>query len=73
MRDGGKVCIYDPEVKSDQIFRDMSTPKFEWDKPNYTQSVSRYLENVQVGHINLVGGWWTAYGSAKAAVATWEA
>ena len=43
-----RCVIYDPEVKSDQIFRDMSTPKFEWDRPNYSKSASRYMENVQV-------------------------
>ena len=48
IRDGGKVCIYDPEVAPDQIFRDMSTPKFEWDRPNYTKSSSNFLENVTV-------------------------
>ncbi len=24
----------------------MSTPKFEWDRPNYTKSTSKYMENV---------------------------
>lgn len=48
IRDGGRVCIYDPEVKSEQIFRDMSTPKFEWDRPNYNKTESHMLENVQV-------------------------
>ena len=56
IRDGGKCCIYDPEVSPDQIFRDMSTPKFEWDKPNYTKSASHFLDNVQVGAM-LCWGW----------------
>jgi len=47
IRDGGKVAIYDPEVKQDQMFRDMSTPKFEWDRPNYNKTESHFLENVQ--------------------------
>uniref|UniRef100_A0A7S0WV08 UDP-glucose 6-dehydrogenase n=1 Tax=Chlamydomonas leiostraca TaxID=1034604 RepID=A0A7S0WV08_9CHLO len=47
IRDGAKVAIYDPEVTSDQIFRDLSTPKFEWDRPDYSRSHSRILENVQ--------------------------
>ena len=54
IRDGGKVCVYDPEVSPDQIFRDMSTPKFEWDKPNYTKSASHFLENVQVCLMRIV-------------------
>lgn len=49
IRDGGKCAIYDPEVKQDQIFRDMSTPKFEWDRPNYNKTESHFLDNVQVG------------------------
>jgi UDPglucose 6-dehydrogenase len=48
LRDGGKCVIYDPEVKSETIFRDMSTPKFEWDRPMYNKSASKYMENVQV-------------------------
>eukprot|EP00195_Chlamydomonas_chlamydogama_P006455 CAMPEP_0202900278 /NCGR_PEP_ID=MMETSP1392-20130828/10795_1 /ASSEMBLY_ACC=CAM_ASM_000868 /TAXON_ID=225041 /ORGANISM="Chlamydomonas chlamydogama, Strain SAG 11-48b" /LENGTH=462 /DNA_ID=CAMNT_0049586635 /DNA_START=203 /DNA_END=1591 /DNA_ORIENTATION=+ len=48
IRDGGKCCIYDPEVKPDQIFRDLSTPKFEWDRPNYSKSASHILQNVQI-------------------------
>ncbi|KAG2422449.1 hypothetical protein HXX76_016019 [Chlamydomonas incerta] len=48
IRDGAKCCIYDPEVKAEQIFRDLSAPKFEWDRPNYSRSQSHILENVQV-------------------------
>ncbi|GFR44190.1 hypothetical protein Agub_g5373 [Astrephomene gubernaculifera] len=48
IRDGAKVCVYDPEVSPEQIFRDMSTPKFEWDRPNYSRSQSHMLDNVQV-------------------------
>ncbi|KAG1654793.1 hypothetical protein FOA52_005728 [Chlamydomonas sp. UWO 241] len=48
IRDGGKCCVYDPEVTTDQILRDMSTPKFEWDRPNYSRSSTHFLENVQV-------------------------
>lgn len=36
------------QVTSDQIFRDLSAPKFEWDRPNYSKSASHILENVQV-------------------------
>ncbi|EFJ52903.1 hypothetical protein VOLCADRAFT_72551 [Volvox carteri f. nagariensis] len=48
IRDGAKVCVYDPEVTAEQIFRDLSAPKFEWDRPNYSRSASHMLENVQV-------------------------
>lgn len=48
IRDGAKVCVYDPEVTAEQIFRDLSAPKFEWDRPNYNRSASNMLENVQV-------------------------
>ncbi|PNW81468.1 hypothetical protein CHLRE_07g357200v5 [Chlamydomonas reinhardtii] len=48
IRDGAKCCIFDPEVKAEQIFRDLSAPKFEWDRPNYSRSQSHMLENVQV-------------------------
>ncbi|KAG2434320.1 hypothetical protein HYH02_012342 [Chlamydomonas schloesseri] len=48
IRDGAKCSIYDPEVKAEQIFRDLSAPKFEWDRPNYSRSQSHMLENVQV-------------------------
>lgn len=43
-----QVAVYDPKVTSEQIFRDMSTPKFEWDRPDYSRSHTRLLDNVQV-------------------------
>lgn len=46
IRDGAKVCVFDPQVTPDQIFRDLSTPKFEWDRPNYSRSSSHILDNV---------------------------
>ncbi|KAG2493896.1 hypothetical protein HYH03_007833 [Edaphochlamys debaryana] len=48
IRDGARCCIFDPEVTPEQIFRDLSAPKFEWDRPNYSRSQSHMLENVQV-------------------------
>lgn len=48
IRDGANLVISDPEVTSEQIFRDLSTPKFEWDRPNYSKSASTMLDNVQV-------------------------
>lgn len=50
IRDGAKLHIYDPKVTPDQIYRDMTTPKFEWDRPLYTKSQSSILENVVVAN-----------------------
>lgn len=43
-----QLAIYDPKVTSEQIFRDISTPKFEWDRPDYSRSHSRILDNIKV-------------------------
>ncbi|MEW5298888.1 MAG: hypothetical protein WDW36_001962 [Sanguina aurantia] len=48
IRDGANLVISDPEVTSEQIFRDLSTPKFEWDRPNYSKSSSIMLDNVTI-------------------------
>mmetsp|Transcript_2047 Transcript_2047/g.3218 ORF Transcript_2047/g.3218 Transcript_2047/m.3218 type:complete len:484 (-) Transcript_2047:397-1848(-) len=48
IRDGAKLSIYDPKVSSEQMFRDISTPKFDWDRPHYNQSQSRILDNITV-------------------------
>ncbi|KAL6753867.1 UDP-glucose dehydrogenase [Haematococcus lacustris] len=48
IRDGAKVHVYDPQVTSDQVFRDLSTSKFEWDRPDYSRSHTRILDNVKV-------------------------
>ncbi|KAJ9525207.1 hypothetical protein QJQ45_020743 [Haematococcus lacustris] len=48
IRDGAKVSIFDPQVTSDQVFRDLSTSKFEWDRPDYSRSHTRILDNVKV-------------------------
>jgi len=42
MDDGAKCCIYDPQVKEQQIFRDMATAKFEWDHPTVKSGVNPY-------------------------------
>ncbi|KAL6746731.1 UDP-glucose dehydrogenase [Haematococcus lacustris] len=47
IRDGAKVSIFDPQVTSDQVFRDLSTSKFEWDRPDYSRSHTRILDNVK--------------------------
>ncbi|EIE24160.1 UDP-glucose 6-dehydrogenase [Coccomyxa subellipsoidea C-169] len=31
--DDARLSIYDPQVQQDQIFRDLSMPKFQWDHP----------------------------------------
>lgn len=36
------------QVKAEQIFRDLSTPKFEWDRPNYSRSHTKILDNIQI-------------------------
>jgi UDPglucose 6-dehydrogenase len=58
IRDNARVCVYDPEVTPEQIFRDLTAPKFEWDRPNYSRSQSHMLENVQVvsDHVAAVDG-----------------
>lgn len=33
MRDGAKLCIFDPKVEEKQVYLDLATPKFEWDHP----------------------------------------
>ena len=34
--DGAKLHIYDPKVTKEQIIKDLSTPKFEWDHPSHS-------------------------------------
>lgn len=48
IRDGAKIHVYDPKVTPNQIYLDLTTPKFEWDRPLYTKSASSILENVTV-------------------------
>jgi len=48
---GDKAClsIYDPQVSEDQIQRDLSTKKFDWDHPIHLQRSSpTYVEQVSV-------------------------
>ena len=33
LRDGAKLCVYDPKVEENQIHVDLDTAKFEWDHP----------------------------------------
>ncbi len=50
IKDGAKVCIWDPKVTSMQIFTDLSTPKFEWDRPRgWNKSESAIMQSVEVG------------------------
>ena len=43
-----QVAVYDPKVSHEQILRDLSVPKFEWDRPDYSRSHTQLLDNVQV-------------------------
>jgi hypothetical protein len=57
IKDGAKVCIYDPKVTSMQIFTDLSTPKFEWDRPRgWNKSESAIMQSVEVGGAGALGG-----------------
>ncbi|CAF2008483.1 unnamed protein product [Brassica napus] len=38
--DKARLCIYDPQVTEDQIQRDLSMNKFEWDHPLHLQPMS---------------------------------
>jgi UDPglucose 6-dehydrogenase len=49
LADGARVVVYDPKVQALQVFRDLSAPKFAWDRPyGWAKSESRILESVQV-------------------------
>ncbi|KAF6264477.1 UDP-glucose dehydrogenase [Scenedesmus sp. NREL 46B-D3] len=49
LADGAKCVVYDPKVTPVQVFRDLSAPKFEWDRPHgWSKSESHITENVQV-------------------------
>ncbi len=49
IKDGAKACIWDPKVTSMQIFTDLSTPKFEWDRPRgWNKSESAIMQSVEV-------------------------
>ena len=49
LADGAKCVVYDPKVAAIQIFRDLSAPKFAWDRPHgWNKSESHIMDNVQV-------------------------
>ena len=49
LADNARVVVYDPKVAALQVFRDLSAPKFAWDRPyGWAKSESRILESVQV-------------------------
>eukprot|EP00877_Chromochloris_zofingiensis_P011538 jgi/Chrzof1/6638/Cz19g03190.t1 len=51
IEDCAQVVVYDPKVQALQVYRDLSAPKFEWDRPHgWNKSESRILESVQVSH-----------------------
>ncbi|CAI5986715.1 unnamed protein product [Closterium sp. NIES-65] len=60
LRDQADVSIYDPQVTEEQIRRDLSMNKFDWDHPYHLQPVSpRVHQKVSVS--------WDAYGACKGA------
>eukprot|EP00803_Ostreobium_quekettii_P002859 evm.model.scf_168.11 EVM.evm.TU.scf_168.11 scf_168:102738-107798(+) len=48
MRDGARLCIYDPKVAECQIFADLTTPKYEWDHPGSPGAAGRGSVPVEV-------------------------
>jgi UDPglucose 6-dehydrogenase len=49
LADGARLVVFDPKVQALQVFRDLSAPKFAWDRPHgWAKSESHILENVQV-------------------------
>ncbi|KAI8467953.1 MAG: UDP-glucose dehydrogenase [Monoraphidium minutum] len=48
LADGAKCAVYDPKVAPIQMFRDLSAPKYAWDRPHgWTKSENHIMENVQ--------------------------
>ena len=48
LADGAKCAIWDPKVEAIQMFRDLSAPKYAWDRPHgWTKSEHHIMENVQ--------------------------
>ncbi len=70
-----QLAVYDPKVTADQIFRDLSTAKFEWDRPDYSRSHSRLLENVKVSNTctHMVHGRHRMHGICLAPFHYWSA
>lgn len=48
MRDNAKLCIYDPKVTSEQVFFDLTAPKFLWDHPRSPSSSYSHLKTVDI-------------------------
>ncbi|GBF90244.1 UDP-glucose dehydrogenase [Raphidocelis subcapitata] len=48
LADGAKCAVYDPQVAPIQMFRDLSAPKYAWDRPHgWTKSENHIMESVQ--------------------------
>jgi UDP-glucose 6-dehydrogenase len=57
LTDGAKCAVYDPQVPPIQMFRDLSAPKYAWDRPHgWTKSENHIMESVQVGREGGSGG-----------------
>jgi UDPglucose 6-dehydrogenase len=47
LADGAKLSVYDPQVAPVQVFRDLSAPKYAWDRPHgWTKSEHHIMEAV---------------------------
>ena len=48
LADGARLAVYDPKVAPVQMFRDLSAPKYAWDRPHgWTKSENHIMEAVQ--------------------------
>ena len=48
LADGARLAVYDPQVAPVQMFRDLSAPKYAWDRPHgWTKSENHIMEAVQ--------------------------
>ena len=56
--DKAKLSVYDPQVPADQILRDLSMNKFDWDHPQHLQPMSP----TTVKQVSIV---WDAYEATK--------
>nr|AFK35914.1 unknown [Lotus japonicus] len=57
--DKAKLSIYDPQVSEEQILKDLSMKKFDWDHPAHLQPTSPTSNNQQVSVV------WDAFEAVK--------
>ncbi|KAI3936008.1 hypothetical protein MKW92_008890 [Papaver armeniacum] len=60
--DKAKLSIYDPQVSEDQIRRDLTTSKFDWDHPQHLVPSSPTAKSKEMVTVT-----WDAYEAAKGA------